>query len=133
MKHNSHCIICKKPATAPRGNFNAKKPTLCRSVKCRHTRKMELQRDRRRQKELFDKSELQALTLPDDKANREVAPDLPLPTANTTSTAGNSPASGVRPSRERSRPRPARAAHRSERTSTRGAKKPARGKREQRA
>jgi len=51
-KFDSHCIICKRPATAPAGNFNAKKVTLCFRKKCRHQRKMELQKERRKQKKI---------------------------------------------------------------------------------
>lgn len=46
---DSHCVVCKCPAAAPRGNFNAKRVTLCLSPECRRQRKSELQRERRRQ------------------------------------------------------------------------------------
>ena len=49
VKFNSHCEVCKKPAMAPEGNFNAKKITLCRNPKCHRRRKTELQKERRRQ------------------------------------------------------------------------------------
>jgi hypothetical protein len=49
-KYNSHCIICKKPAHAPKGNFNARAVTLCKSKKCVRQRRTELQRERRKQK-----------------------------------------------------------------------------------
>jgi hypothetical protein len=129
MKHNSHCIVCKQPATAPRGNYNAKKPTLCFRKKCRHTRKIELQRARRAQKELFDKSVIQALTLPDDKARKVIAPALPLPTADTTSIADNYRDCDALPSRAKSRPPRARAERDTSRISRRAGKKPRRGKR----
>ena len=48
-KFNSFCVICKTPANAPAGFSNVNKVTLCRSKKCRRTRKTCLQRERRRQ------------------------------------------------------------------------------------
>lgn len=53
MKFDSHCIVCKKPAFAPRGDWNRNTVTLCKSKKCHRKRKSELQKERRRQKELF--------------------------------------------------------------------------------
>lgn len=53
MKYDSHCIECGKPCMAPRGNLNANRVSLCKSKKCRRIRKTILQRERRRQKELF--------------------------------------------------------------------------------
>jgi predicted nucleic acid-binding Zn ribbon protein len=50
--YNSHCIVCKKPAMAPKGNFNANRATLCLSAKCRRRRKTQLQQVRRMQREL---------------------------------------------------------------------------------
>jgi hypothetical protein len=53
MKHetnNSHCVVCKKPCCAPRGNWNANSVSLCKSKKCRTQRRTELQRKRRKQK-----------------------------------------------------------------------------------
>ncbi len=52
-KFNSHCVVCKKPCVAPRGNWNAQLASLCPSKKCRHKRKIELQKERRRQREMF--------------------------------------------------------------------------------
>jgi hypothetical protein len=51
-KFDSHCIICKRPCFAPKGNFNVKKVTLCWRKKCQHQRKIELQRARRQQKKM---------------------------------------------------------------------------------
>lgn len=51
-KFNSNCCVCKKPAMAPKGNFNAQRVTLCKRAKCRRLRKTKLQKERRRQKEL---------------------------------------------------------------------------------
>ena len=107
MKYDSHCIVCKRPAMAPKGNLNAKRVTLCQRKECRHKRKIELQRERRRQKELFDKSELQALTLCGDEDRTKAAPSTVGPSRGKASTAGNSQASDARPSREQSR-RPAK-------------------------
>lgn len=49
---DSFCCVCKEPANAPRGNFNAKRVTLCKKKRCRRQRKSELQREQRRQKNL---------------------------------------------------------------------------------
>jgi hypothetical protein len=51
-KFDSHCIICKRPCFAPKGNWNAKKVTLCASPKCFRQRKTELQKERRKQKKI---------------------------------------------------------------------------------
>ena len=52
-KYNSHCEVCKRPCVAPRGNFNAQRISLCQRPECRRRRKTELQKERRRQQELF--------------------------------------------------------------------------------
>lgn len=52
MKYDSHCCVCKKPCMAPRGNFNVNRVSLCTDKVCRRTRKTELQREARKQKEL---------------------------------------------------------------------------------
>jgi hypothetical protein len=52
-KYDSHCIVCKKPCFAPRGNFNTQRVSLCKDKKCRRQRKTELQREARKQKDLF--------------------------------------------------------------------------------
>lgn len=52
-KFDSHCVECKKPCMAPRGNFNANRVSLCKSPKCRRSRKSALQREARKQKELL--------------------------------------------------------------------------------
>jgi hypothetical protein len=49
---NSHCIICKQPCYAPKGNWNINLVSLCKKAKCRRQRKTELQREARRQREL---------------------------------------------------------------------------------
>jgi hypothetical protein len=51
-KFDSHCIICKRPCFAPKGNYNAKSVTLCPSKKCRTQRQTELQKERRKQKKM---------------------------------------------------------------------------------
>lgn len=53
QKFDSHCVVCKRPAFAPKGNFNATKVTLCDRPKCIRQRRAELQRERRKQRELF--------------------------------------------------------------------------------
>jgi hypothetical protein len=50
---NSHCAICKEPCHAPKGNWNINRVSLCHRTKCRRQRKTELQREARRQRELF--------------------------------------------------------------------------------
>ena len=94
---------------------------------------MDLQRARRAQKELFDKSELQALTLTGDKARKEVALYLPAQIADKFSNADNSQGCDARRSRAQSRPRPARATRRSERISHLARNKLRRGKRARRS
>jgi hypothetical protein len=51
-KFDSHCIICKRPCFAPKGNYNAKSVTLCPSKECRTQRRTELQKKRREQKKM---------------------------------------------------------------------------------
>jgi hypothetical protein len=41
--------MCLRPCIAPAGNWNAKRVTLCGREKCKHIRRMELQRARRKQ------------------------------------------------------------------------------------
>ena len=48
-KYDSHCIVCKTPCFAPKGNFNAKRVTICGKKKCRNKRRAECQRNRRSQ------------------------------------------------------------------------------------
>jgi len=48
-KYDRHCCVCAAPCAAPRGNFNAKKVSLCGKKKCRLQRRSELQRERRKQ------------------------------------------------------------------------------------
>lgn len=62
MKHDSHCIICKAPATAPRGNWNAHLVTLCGKKSCRRLRKTQLQKERRKQLDLFQPAKLPSAT-----------------------------------------------------------------------
>ena len=50
--YDSHCIVCKKPAHSPKGNFNAQRVTLCERKKCIRQRRTELQRERRKQQVL---------------------------------------------------------------------------------
>ncbi len=53
--YDSHCVVCKKPCRAPRGNFHANSVSICKRKKCQITRKTELQKERRRQRILFPK------------------------------------------------------------------------------
>lgn len=127
-KFDSHCVVCKKPADSPKGNYNAKRVTLCKSVKCRHQRKIELQRARRAQKELFGKNELRAVTLRNGKARKEVARALPLPVADNFSTGDNYRVNDALHSAAQSRLQQAREARHNAHTSRPAEKKPRRGK-----
>lgn len=49
---DSHCVECKQPCFAPRGNFNAHRVSLCKSKVCRRARKTALQREARKQLDL---------------------------------------------------------------------------------
>lgn len=52
QQFDSHCIECKRPCKAPRGNFNAQRVSLCKRKKCRRDRKTALQREARKQLDL---------------------------------------------------------------------------------
>jgi len=51
-KYDTHCGICKKPCSSPKGNCNAKSFVLCGKAKCRLARRNDLQRARRAQVKL---------------------------------------------------------------------------------
>ena len=103
-KYDSHCVVCKKPAHSPKGNYNARRVTLCNSVKCRHQRKIELQRARRAQKELFGKTELQSVISPDGKKRIAIEPSTRAQASSKASSGDNYQANGVRPFAAKSRP-----------------------------
>jgi hypothetical protein len=123
-KFDSHCIVCKKPAHSPKGNFNAKRVTLCKSVKCRHLRKIELQRARRAQKELFGKTELRSLILPDDKNHKAIGSFHQLKASNKASIGGNSQVHDEQPSSAQLHQRPSRKSRHIEGTSHQASEKP---------
>lgn len=52
-KFNARCSECGRPCKAPTGNWNARTVVICRLKKCKRARKTALQRERRKQKELF--------------------------------------------------------------------------------
>jgi hypothetical protein len=127
-KFDSHCVVCKKPAHSPKGNYNAKRATLCKSVKCRHLRKIELQRARRAQKELFGKLELRAVTSTDGKKHKAVEPSTHEQAPGKVSTGDNSRVNDELHSAAQSRLQQAREARHNAHTSRPGGKKPRRGK-----
>lgn len=53
MKFNAVCSECGRKCMAPKGNWNAKRVVICKLQKCRRARKTALQKQRRKQKELF--------------------------------------------------------------------------------
>jgi hypothetical protein len=53
MKKNTFCCECGGPCKAPRGNWNARRVALCQKITCRRKRKTALQKERRKQGELF--------------------------------------------------------------------------------
>lgn len=57
-KFDSHCEICKRACFAPRGNYNAKRISLCDRLPCIRKRRCELQRARRAQRELIPRTSI---------------------------------------------------------------------------
>lgn len=61
-KHNARCSECGRACPAPRGNWNLRKAVLCHLKKCHRARKTALQRERRKQKDLFPAERLTGIT-----------------------------------------------------------------------
>jgi hypothetical protein len=100
MKYDSICIVCKRPAKSPGGNFNANDVTLCKRARCQRQRKTELQRARRRQKLFaFARANLNATSAGGSERIAVGTAQLE-PAASKASTVQGSPGHGVKRNRK---------------------------------
>jgi hypothetical protein len=106
-KPDSFCVVCGKPAVAPRGNWNKKRVTLCASADCRRIRKTALRRESRRQLSLkldLPKPFGFAVKFPADGSDGKAAGGSPIGVAaSKTVSAGAKESSGApnRPGKRR--------------------------------